>query len=47
VQTGWFVLVASTIVGFVVAKQVAIKTNHDLWITQPERTAMSGVLVGC
>jgi hypothetical protein len=30
-----------------VAKQVAIKAKYDLWVTQPERTEMTGVLNGC
>jgi hypothetical protein len=30
-----------------VAKQIAIKTKYELWVTQPERMAMTGVLVGC
>jgi hypothetical protein len=30
-----------------VAKQVAIKTNYELWVTQPERMAMADVLGGC
>ncbi len=30
-----------------VAKQIAVKTKYALWVTQPERIAMSGVLGGC
>jgi hypothetical protein len=30
-----------------VARQIAIKTKYELWVTQPERMAMSGVLSGC
>jgi hypothetical protein len=30
-----------------VAKQIAIKTKYELWVTQPERMAMSDVLGGC
>jgi type IV secretory pathway VirB2 component (pilin) len=30
-----------------VARQVAIKTKYELWVTQPERMAMSSVLSGC
>jgi len=30
-----------------VAKQIAVKTKYELWVTQPERTAMSGMLSGC
>ena len=30
-----------------IARQIAIKTKYDLWVTQPERLAMSGVLGGC
>jgi hypothetical protein len=30
-----------------VAKQVAIKTKYRLWVTQPERMAMRGVLADC
>jgi len=30
-----------------VARQIAIKTKYELWVTQPERTAMSDVLTGC
>lgn len=30
-----------------VARQVAIKTKYDLWVTQPERMTMADVLGGC
>ena len=30
-----------------VAKQIAIKTKYELWVTQPERMKMSEVLAGC
>ena len=30
-----------------VARQIAIKTKYDLWVTQPERMTMTGVLNGC
>jgi len=30
-----------------VARQIAIKTKYDLWVTQPERMAMSDQLNGC
>jgi hypothetical protein len=30
-----------------VARQIAIKTKYELWVTQPERMAMVAVLGGC
>ena len=30
-----------------VAKQIAIKTKYELWVTQPERMKMTDVLGGC
>ncbi len=30
-----------------VARQIAIKTKYELWVTQPERMATSDVLSGC
>lgn len=30
-----------------VARQVAVKDKHNLWITQPEKDAISGILSGC
>lgn len=30
-----------------VARQIAIKTKYDLWVTPPERGAMSSELNGC
>jgi hypothetical protein len=30
-----------------VARQIAIKTKYELWVTQPERMTMSDVLGGC
>ena len=30
-----------------VARQIAIKTKCELWMTQPERMTMSDVLSGC
>jgi hypothetical protein len=33
--------------GRYVAKQIAIKTKYSLWVTQPERMAMSAVLQDC
>jgi len=30
-----------------VARQIAIKTQYDMWVTQPERMAMSAQLSGC
>jgi Protein of unknown function (DUF1524) len=30
-----------------VARQIAIKTKYDLWVTRPEHMAMSGVLGDC
>lgn len=30
-----------------VARQIAIKTKYELWVTQPERMTMTGVLSGC
>ena len=30
-----------------VAKQIAIKTKYELWVTQPERLKMTDVLSGC
>jgi len=30
-----------------VARQIAIKTKYELWVTQPERMSMTSVLSGC
>lgn len=30
-----------------VARQIAIKTKYEMWVTQPERMTMTGELAGC
>lgn len=30
-----------------VARQISVKSAYDLWVTEPERRAMAGVLDGC